>query len=118
VWGSSVLDGAYFVFHKWTWDPGIICGLIQLLLEDKQFSSREDCNLPTFGQYSITECYDYQTSQIWVTASSGGIEGFYWAQLASFIIFHHHHPFRTTWLWFHGISMISVILSYYGLYVN
>ena len=30
---SSSLDGAYCVSHKWTWDPGIIYGLIQLLLE-------------------------------------------------------------------------------------
>jgi hypothetical protein len=27
--------------------PDIICGLIQLLLEDKQYSNREDC--PHFG---------------------------------------------------------------------
>jgi hypothetical protein len=30
----------------WTWDPSIIFGGIQLLLEDKQYSSREDCNVP------------------------------------------------------------------------
>jgi nitrate/nitrite transporter NarK len=53
-----------------------------------------------------------------VIASTGAIEGFYWAQLASFIIFHHQDPFRTAWLWFRCILTISVILSYYGLYFN
>jgi hypothetical protein len=33
-----------------------------------------------------------------LTASSGDIEGFYWARLASFIKFHHQDPFRTAWL--------------------
>jgi hypothetical protein len=47
VYDSSSLDGAYCVSHRWTWDPGIIFGLIQSLLEDKQYSSREDCNVPT-----------------------------------------------------------------------
>jgi hypothetical protein len=58
VYDSSYLDGAYYVSHRWTWDPGIIFGLIQLLLEDKQYSSREDCNVPTFGHHYIIECYD------------------------------------------------------------
>jgi hypothetical protein len=115
---SSALDGAYFVSHRWTWDPGIICGLTQLLLEDKQFSSREDCNVPTFGHHYITECYADQSSQMGVIASTGAIEGFYWAQLASLILFHHHDPFCTAWLWFRCIPTISVILSYFGLYVN
>jgi hypothetical protein len=51
-------------------------------------------------------------------ASTRAIEGFYRVQLESLILFHHHDPFRTTWLWFRGISTISVILSYFGLYVN
>jgi hypothetical protein len=76
------------------------------------------CNVPTFGHYYITECYADQSSQMGVTASSGDIEGFYWARLASFIIFHHQDPFRTAWLWFRCIPTISVILSYYGLYFN
>jgi hypothetical protein len=74
------------VSHRWIWDPGIICSWIQLLLEDKQYSGREDCNVPILGHYNITECYAYQSSQIGVTESSGDIEGFYWARLASFII--------------------------------
>jgi hypothetical protein len=74
------------VSHRWIWDPGIICSWIQLLLEDKQYSSREDCNVPILGHYNITECYAYQSSQIGVTESSGDIEGFYWDRLASFII--------------------------------
>jgi hypothetical protein len=118
TWRGHILRGAYFVSHRWIWDPGIICRLIQLLLEDKQYSSREDCNVPIFGHYYITECYAYQSSQTGVTASSRDIEGFYWARLASFIIFHHQDPFRTAWLWFRCIPTISVILSYYGPYFN
>jgi hypothetical protein len=37
-----------------------------------------------------------------VIVSSGGIEGFYWARLASFIIFHHQDPFRTS------LSLVSL----------
>jgi hypothetical protein len=70
TWRGHILRGAYFVSHRWIWDPGIICRLIQLLLEDKQYSSREDCNVPIFGHYYITECYAYQSSQIGVTKSS------------------------------------------------
>jgi hypothetical protein len=44
------------------------------------------CNVPILGHYNITECYAYWSSQIGVTESSGDIEGFYWARLASFII--------------------------------
>jgi hypothetical protein len=80
------LEGSQFVSHRWIWDPIIICRLIQLLLEDKQYSNREDYNVSIFGHYYITECYAYQGSQIGVTASSGDIEGFYWDRLASFII--------------------------------
>jgi hypothetical protein len=75
------------VSHRWIWDLDIIGSWIQLLLEDKQYSGREDCNVPILGHYYITECYAYQSSQIWVTASSRDIKGFYWARIASFIIF-------------------------------
>jgi hypothetical protein len=75
------------VSHRWIWDPNIIGSWIQLLLEDKQYSGREDCNVPILGHYYITECYAYQSSQIGVTASSRDIKGFYWARIASFIIF-------------------------------
>jgi hypothetical protein len=34
--------------------PGIICSWIQLLLEDKQYSNSEDCNVPILGHYYIT----------------------------------------------------------------
>jgi hypothetical protein len=118
TWRGHVLRRAYYRSHRWIWDPGITYKLIQLLLEDKQYSSREDCNVPIFGHYYVTECYAYQSSQMGVTASSRDIEGFYWARLASFIIFHHQDPFRTTWLWFHCIPTISIILSYYGSYFN
>jgi hypothetical protein len=53
-----------------------------------------------------------------VIESTGDIEGFYWARLAFLILFHHHDPFRTAWFWFCCIPTISVILSYFGLYVN
>jgi hypothetical protein len=36
-------------------------------------------------------------------------------QLASLILFHHYDPFRTAWLWFRCMPMISMILSYFGL---
>jgi hypothetical protein len=74
---SSALDGTYFMSHRWTWDPGIICGLIQLFIEDKQYSSREDCNVPTLGHHFITECYANQSSQMGVIASTRAIQGFY-----------------------------------------
>jgi hypothetical protein len=62
VYDSSSLDGAYCASHRWTWDPGIIFAQVQLLLEDKQYSSREDCNVPTLGHHYISECYDDQSS--------------------------------------------------------
>jgi hypothetical protein len=49
VYNSSSLDGTYCVSHRWTWDPDIVFRWVQLLLEDKQYSSREDCNVPTLG---------------------------------------------------------------------
>jgi hypothetical protein len=35
----------------------------KLFLEDNQFSSREDCNVPTLGHHYIAEVYDVQSSQ-------------------------------------------------------
>jgi hypothetical protein len=64
----------YCVAHRWTWDPGIILGGIWLLLEDKQFSSREDCNVPTLGCHHSAEVYDDQGSQMEVIASAEVIE--------------------------------------------
>jgi hypothetical protein len=78
VHGSSSLDGANCVFHMWTWDPGIIYGLIQLFLEDKKYSSREDCKVPTVGHHYIIECYDDQSIQMEVIESTRAIEGFFW----------------------------------------
>jgi hypothetical protein len=54
----SHLDGFYCVSQRWTWYPGIIIERIRLFLEDKQFSSREDCNVPTLGHHYIAEVYD------------------------------------------------------------
>jgi hypothetical protein len=111
VYDSSSLDGTYCVSHRWTWDPGIIFGWVQLLLEDKQYSSREDCNVPTLGHQGITGCYDDQSSQMEIIASTGAIEGYFGVRLASLILFHHYDPFRTDWLWFRCIPTISMILS-------
>jgi hypothetical protein len=69
------------VSHRWTWDPDIIYGLIKLLLEDKQFSSREDCNVPTLVHRYITECYDEQISEMEVIAIKISIEGFFGCEL-------------------------------------
>jgi hypothetical protein len=73
------------------------------------------CNVPTLGHHYITECYDDQSSQMEVIASTGAIEGYFGVRLASLILFHHYDPFHTTWLWFRCIPTISVILSYFGL---
>jgi hypothetical protein len=62
VYDCSSLDGFYCVSYRWTWDPGIILREIWLLLEDKQYSSREDCNVPTLGHQGITQCYDDQST--------------------------------------------------------
>jgi hypothetical protein len=55
-------------------------------LQRCMMQKREHSNVPILEHYDITECYAYQSSQIGVTESSGNIEGFYWARLASFII--------------------------------
>jgi hypothetical protein len=111
VYECSSLYGFYYVSHRWTWDPGILLGGIWLLLEDKQFSSREDYNVPTFGHHHSAEVYDDQSSQMDVIASTRDIERNCEVQLAFLIISHHYEPFRIGWLWFHCIPMISMILT-------
>ena len=64
VRNNSSLDGVYCVSHRWTWDLGIILEVIWLLVEDKQFSNREDCNAPTLGHRHRAETYDDQSSQM------------------------------------------------------
>jgi hypothetical protein len=54
TWRDHILRGVYLVSNKWIWDPDIICSWIQLFLEDKQYSGREDCNVPILGHYNIT----------------------------------------------------------------
>jgi hypothetical protein len=107
----SSFDGFYCVSHRCTWDPGISVEWIWLLLEDKQFSSREDCNVPTLGHHHRVETYDDQSSQMDVIVSTREFERHCGAQLAFIIIFHHYEPFRTGWLWFHSIPTISMILT-------
>jgi hypothetical protein len=63
--------------------------VIQLFLEDKQYSSREDCNVPIFGLFYVTEWDACESSQLGVIVSLGGIEDLYGARLTLFIIFHH-----------------------------
>jgi hypothetical protein len=111
VYDSSSLDGFYCVAYRWTWDPGIILGGIWLLLEDNQYSSREDCNVPNLGHHYITEGYDDQSSRLEIIASIGAIEGYFGVRLASLILFHHYDPFHIDRLWFHCIPTISMILS-------
>jgi hypothetical protein len=111
VYYCSSFDGFYCVPHRWTWDPGILLGGIWVLLEDKQFSSREDCNVPTLGHHHSAEVYDDQSSQMGVIASTGVIERHCEVQVAFLIISHHYEPFRTGWLWFRCIPMISMILT-------
>jgi hypothetical protein len=107
----SYLDMLYYVSHWWTWDPGIILEGIQLLLEDKQFSSREDYNVPTLGHHHNAEIYDDQSIQMDVIVSKGVFERHCGVHLALIIIFHHYEPFRTCWLWFRCIPTISMILT-------
>jgi hypothetical protein len=98
VYECSSLYGFYYVSHRWAWDPSILPGGIWLLLEDKKFSSREDCNVPTLGHHHNAEVYDYQSSQMGVIASTGVIERHCEVQLAFLIISHHYDPFRIGWL--------------------
>jgi hypothetical protein len=107
----SSFEGFYYVSHRWTWDPGILVEWIWLFLEDKQFSSREDCNVPTLGHHHRAETYDDQSSQMDVIASTGVFERHCGVQLVFIIIFHHYEPFRTGWLWFRSIPTISMILT-------
>jgi hypothetical protein len=107
----SSSDGFYYTTHRWTWDPGILFEMIWLLLEDKQFSSREDCNVPTLGHHHRAEIYDDQSSQMDAIASTGVFERHCGVHLALMIIFHHYDPFRTGWLWFRCIPTISMILT-------
>jgi hypothetical protein len=69
------------------------------------------CNVPNLRHHYITEGYDDQSSQLEIIASTGAIEGYFGARLASLIPFHHYDPFRTCWLWFRCIPAISMILS-------
>jgi hypothetical protein len=89
VYDRSYLDEFYYVPYRWIWDLGIILGWIWLLLEDKQFSSREDYNVPTLGHHYISGYYDDQSSQMDFIASTVTIEGYFGVWLTSLILFHH-----------------------------
>jgi hypothetical protein len=107
----SPLDGFYCVSQRLTWDPGIILEGIWLFLEDKKFSSREDCNVPTLGHHYIAEVYDVQSSHMGVIASKRVIERHFGIRLESSTPFHHYDPSHIGWLWFRCIPTISMILS-------
>jgi hypothetical protein len=111
LYECSSLYGFYYVSHRWTRDPGILLGGIWVLLEDKQFSSREGCNVPTLGHHHSAEVYDDQSSQMGVIASTAVIERHCEVQVAFLIISHHYETFNTGWLWFRCIPMISMILT-------
>jgi hypothetical protein len=111
VYDDSSLDGTYCVSYGWTWDPSIVFGSVQLLLEDKKYSSREDFNVPTLGHKDITGCYDDESSQMEIIESTRAIERYFGVCLALVILFHHYDPFHIDWLWFRCISTISMILS-------
>jgi hypothetical protein len=81
------------------------------LLEDKQFSSREDCNVPNLGHHHKAEIYDDQSSQMDAIASTRVFERHCGVHLALMIIFHHYESFHTGWLWFCCILTISRILT-------
>jgi hypothetical protein len=49
-----------------------------------------------------------------VIVSTRVIERHCGVQLALFTTFHHYEPFRTGWLWFRCIPMISMILTILG----
>jgi hypothetical protein len=111
VYYFSSFDGFYCVPHRWTWGPGYLLGGIWVLLEDKQFSRREDCNVPNLGHHHKVEIYDDQSSQMDAIASTRVFERHCGVHLALIIIFHHYESFRTGWLWFCCIPMISRILT-------
>jgi hypothetical protein len=46
-----------------------------------------------------------------VTASTGVIERQCGVQMEFLIICHHYEPFRTSWIWFRCIPVISMILT-------
>jgi hypothetical protein len=111
VYECSSLYGLYYVSRRWAWNPCILLGGIWLLLEDKQFSSRDDCNVPTLGHHYIAEVYDDRSSQMDVIVSTRLIERHFGVHLASLIPSHHYETFCIGWLWFRCILTISMILS-------
>ena len=63
------------------------------------------------GHRDITGCYDDQSSQLEIIASTGDIEVYFGVHLTSLLLFHHYDPFHTGLLWFRCIPTISMILS-------
>ena len=73
VYYFSSFYGFYCVPHRWTWGPSYLLGGIWVLLKDKQFSRREDCNVPNLRHHHKVEIYDDQSSQMDAIASTRGI---------------------------------------------
>jgi hypothetical protein len=82
-----------------------------VLHEDKQFSSREDCNVPNLGHHHKVEIYDDQSSQMDAIVSTRVFERHCGVHIALIIIFHYCESFHTCWLWFCYILTISRILT-------
>jgi hypothetical protein len=59
----------------------------------------------------MAETYIDKSSQKDVIVSTGVFERHCGVQLTFIIIFHHYETFRTGWLWFRSIPMISMILT-------
>jgi hypothetical protein len=111
VYYCSYFDGLDSIPHRWTWGPGILLGGIWVLLEDKQFSSREDCNVPNLGHHHKAEIYDDQSSQMDAIASTRVFEMHCGVDIEFMIIFHHYESFHTGCLSFCCILTISRILT-------
>jgi hypothetical protein len=93
---------------KWWKVVSMVDGTVRWLIKGVPSGA---CNVPTLGHNHNAEVYDDQSSQMDVIASTGVTERHCGVHLAFLIIFHHYEPFRTGWLWFRCIPMISMILT-------
>jgi hypothetical protein len=85
------------------------------LLEDKQFSSREDFNVPNLEDHHKAKIYDDQSNQMDAIVSTRVFERHCGVHISLMIIFHHYESFHTGWLWFCYTLTISRILTIFQL---
>jgi hypothetical protein len=90
--------------------------VVMVLLEDKQYLEREDCDVPIFGFpcFAIGSdlrglCQPDQRVKWRLTVSSEGLRELYEDHPSPFTIFHHHGHLRTVCSWFRGIPTIPII---------